>query len=304
MATENTTATTATPLRPIETRKLSDLKPHPRHSAIFHGLSHQRSRARIDDLIEDIRQRGLDRPIEVTVKNVVIDGHLRIEALRRLGRQEVAVHVRRDLGRDRAAIDRRHLQINADPSRFDQLERVHLAVQALEIERGRQYGELLPADQREFRTQVAEILGSSGSIVADYITIATAPQRVQEPFVMGRSSRAEAVRQARSQIASGVVIPATVPGGVASAEVASVPPPTPSLPLIDRGEALRKLIDALVEGMSALSGPDQRIRRGIVDPEHNIRVLRQFADFSREWISKFEAMSSPLQRSRQPQREP
>jgi hypothetical protein len=131
----------------------------------------------------------------------------------------------------------------------------------------------------------------------DYITIATAPQRVQEPFVMGRLSRAEAVRQARSQIASGVVIPATIPRGVAPVEVASVPPPDSIPPGVDRSEALRKLIDALEEGMSTISGPGQRIRRGTVDPEHNIRVLRQFSDFSREWTSRFEAMQSPIQRS-------
>jgi hypothetical protein len=183
MKTENAAPATETPSGPIETRKRADLKPHPRHNAIFHGFSHQRSRARINGLIEDIRQRGLVRPIEVSVKNVVIDGHLRIEALRRLGRDEVAVHVRRDLARDRAAIDRRHLEVNADPSRFDLLERVCLAVRALEIDGGLGYGELPPAGRRELHIRLAEVLGTSDRIVADYITIAAAPRSVQEPFV-------------------------------------------------------------------------------------------------------------------------
>jgi hypothetical protein len=324
MKTENATPAADTPSGPIETRRRADLKPHPRHSAIFHGLSGQRSRARVDDLIEDIRQRGLVRPVEVTVRDVVMDGHLRIEALRRLGRDEVAVQVRRDLGRDRAAIDRRHLQVNADPSRFDQLERVCLAVRAFEIERGLGYGELPPADRCELHTRLAEALGTSGRTAADYIAIAAAPRRVQEPFVMGRSSRAWAVSQARSLIASGVVIPATVPRGVTPPEVAAAPPPRPTRdaapaevaaappprpardaapaevaaaplprpvpPRIDRSEAQNGLIASLDEGMVTIFGPGQRIRCGLIDPEHGIRVLGQFSEFGRELKELLERM--------------
>jgi hypothetical protein len=134
---------------------------------------------------------------------------------------------------------------------------------------------------------LAEALGTSGRIVADYIAIAAAPQRVQEPFVMGRSSRAWAVSLARSLIASGVVIPATVPRGVAPAAVAPTPPSPKVLPRSDGGVALNKLIAALVGGMSALSEPAPRIRC-VGDHEHSIRVLRQFADFSRELTSRLE----------------
>jgi hypothetical protein len=172
-----------------------------------------------------------------------------------------------------------------------------MAVRLLEIEKDREYGKLLPDDRPELRERVAAILGKSGPIVADYITIALGSMRLQEEFSRGWWSRTGAARKARALIASRVVIPATIPRGVAPAEVASVPPPHSIPPSVDRSEALRKLIDALEEGMSALSGPGQRIRRGLVNPEHNLRVLRQFADFSREWISRFEAMSSPIQRS-------
>jgi hypothetical protein len=304
MKTVNTTPAAETPSGPIETRSRADLKPHPRHSAIFHGLSGQRSRARVDDLIEDIRQHGLVRPVEVTVRDVVIDGRLRMEALRRLGRGEVAVQVRRDPGRDRAAIDRRHLQVNADPSRFDLLERVCLAVRAFEIDGGLGYGELPPAGRRELHARLAEVLGTSGRIVADYVAIAAAPRRVQEPFVMGRSSRAWAVSQARSLIASGVVIPATVPRGVTPPEVVQGPPLHPIPLRISRSRELRDLIAALVEGMSTLADRGARLGCGVPDLEHNIRILRQFSDFSRELTTRLERMHPAIERSRQPEREP
>jgi len=97
----------------------------------------------------------------VNRQNVVIDGHLRIEALA-FGRQEVDVHVRSDLARDRAAIDRRHSRSRRSiPIR--QLERVHLAVQALEM-RGAPVRRGLPPPGVSFAHHLAEVLGTTAVV--------------------------------------------------------------------------------------------------------------------------------------------
>jgi hypothetical protein len=266
---------------PIEMRRLADLKPHPRHNDLFH----RRPYRSLDRLAADIRRHGLGRPVEVTVDNFVIDGHGRIEAVRRLGRKEIAVCVRRDLADDWVAIDRRHIEVNVDRPSSEKLDRVRLAVRMLEIEKGREFGKLLPADRPELRKRVAYILGTSGAKVADYITIAAAPMWLQRQLLPGATSLARVVGLARDLIATRN-------------------PPRPFRTYFDRSEELKKFIAALDEGMSAFAGGDYRITYGLVDHEDSLRVLGQFSDISRELMSRLEAKHAAIQKSRQQGRKP
>jgi hypothetical protein len=85
--------------RKIEMRQIADLKPHPKQAQLFgHTPRHQ-----IEELAADIRRNGQLQPGEVLPDNTLLAGHNRAEALRLLGRTEMAVWVRDDLANDPVA---------------------------------------------------------------------------------------------------------------------------------------------------------------------------------------------------------
>src|SRR3954452_12382219 len=77
----------------VEVVMIADLRPHPSHAKFDTQLSEDE----IDRLAQDIRQNGLQVPIEVTPDLDVICGHQRLRALKKLGRTQVRAWVRHDL---------------------------------------------------------------------------------------------------------------------------------------------------------------------------------------------------------------
>src|SRR4051812_42820141 len=73
--------------------RIEGLKAHPRQEAIFPG----RLRDGIEELAEDMRRRGLQRPIEVLPDGTVVTGHRRTWAAEVLGWEEIDAVVRDDL---------------------------------------------------------------------------------------------------------------------------------------------------------------------------------------------------------------
>ena len=89
--------------------RIGGLREHPRHREIDTQLSD----AEIDLLAEDIRANGQQTPIEVTPDGVIVCGHQRVRALKKLGREVAAARVRHDLaGAGAAAVEERMINDN------------------------------------------------------------------------------------------------------------------------------------------------------------------------------------------------
>ena len=79
--------------RTITRWPLEKLKPHPRQAELFDDLP---STKRVE-LAKNMREKGLQHPIEALPDGTIICGHQRFEAARRLGWKEIDVWVRDDL---------------------------------------------------------------------------------------------------------------------------------------------------------------------------------------------------------------
>jgi ParB-like chromosome segregation protein Spo0J len=104
----------------FETRRLDELKSHPRQDELFSNLNE----AEFEKLKQSV-DGGLNVPIEITTDNVVIDGHQRLRAARELGWETIDVWVRDDLP-DQKAIDQRHIEANLDRRQLTRLDQARL----------------------------------------------------------------------------------------------------------------------------------------------------------------------------------
>src|SRR4051794_19579907 len=88
---------------------IADLTPHPDQDRLFRALEGEE----FESFVESMRD-GLHVPIEVTPDGMVISGHQRHRAAKKLGWAEITAWVRDDLAGDNAAIARRHIEANLD----------------------------------------------------------------------------------------------------------------------------------------------------------------------------------------------
>src|SRR5262249_39352521 len=72
--------------RPMETRKVCDLKPHPENAKVYGDDPDEK-------LIESVRKKGVIFPLLITKGNVIIGGHRRCLAAKLVGLEEVPVTV-------------------------------------------------------------------------------------------------------------------------------------------------------------------------------------------------------------------
>ncbi len=79
----------------IETRKLSDIKPYEKNAK-------KHPKEQIEALAAQITAHGFDVPIVVDAQGVIIKGHGRWAALKKLGRKDAPVIVRTDLSEAQA----------------------------------------------------------------------------------------------------------------------------------------------------------------------------------------------------------
>src|SRR5438309_2044030 len=70
-----------------------DLRPHPRQSEFFSGMTE----LQLKELAKAIQRDGLEQPLEILSDGTVISGHQRLKAVRLLDWPEVPVIVRSDL---------------------------------------------------------------------------------------------------------------------------------------------------------------------------------------------------------------
>lgn len=181
MTRKTSQTTTAKKIR-TESRRLRDLKPHPRQGLDFGDLPEDDFQA----LVKDIQTRGLKHKIVILRNNVIISGHQRRRALLSLGIDRYDVIVRYDLDPDdEDAVEREYLAENCTRRQLTPLRKAKLALRMMEIDQKQERGALLRCSNATARERVGKALGMSGRNLARYLAILQAPPELQKAFDEG-----------------------------------------------------------------------------------------------------------------------
>jgi hypothetical protein len=199
--------------KPIESRKLDDLKAHPMQAA----LSPEPSPAEIEQLATILKRDGMDKPVEILPDGTILCGNDHVVAAKHLGWQEIDVWVRHDLAaQGKGAAERRLIESNlarqADPL---SKARCYAALKRLEYR-----GTLPQCARAELRKELVTKLRVSGRSVDRLLRVVTGtPLEIQDAVVTGKLALTLAVKVAgltepkRKQLAAEIragVDPATV----------------------------------------------------------------------------------------------
>ena len=163
----------------IESRRLDELKSHPRQAKLFSDLNE----AEFDRLKQSLG-KGLDFPIEITSENVVIDGHQRLRAARELGWETIQVWVRDDL-MDSQAVDQRHIEANLDRRQLTRLEQARLIKALCDLERA-----IRPRRRAAYlgdvRDRIGKRFGIDGRTAQRWMNLLQTPPEIQNAFSQGK----------------------------------------------------------------------------------------------------------------------
>lgn len=154
-------------------RRVSELRPHPLQTEVFHDLSEVELRA----LADDIKANGLRHPIEITPDGVVICGHQRLRAVKLLGWKMIRCVVRRDLAdQGREAVERRLVEDNLNRRNLGKLGIVRAAAALMKVvDKDAVKGTTL-------RDYVAARFNISGRTVDRHLKYLAVPPAIQEAW--------------------------------------------------------------------------------------------------------------------------
>lgn len=166
----------------VEKRAVCDLHEHPEQPDLIGDVSE----GELSDLVESIRQNGLQHPIEILPDGTVVAGHQRLRAVKILGWTEVDVVVRDDLaqaGED--AVVMYLIEDNLHRRQMDPLAIARAYRYLKVIERDRDYAELSYDDRRDIRDRIAARLGGhySGRTLDRYEQVLDMPRAVQDAVI-------------------------------------------------------------------------------------------------------------------------
>jgi hypothetical protein len=75
-----------------------DIKPSPENDEVYGQVGSDDGG--LDDLVQSIRDRGLEEPLILTADGYILSGHRRFEACQRLGMDEIPCRIKRDIRRE------------------------------------------------------------------------------------------------------------------------------------------------------------------------------------------------------------
>jgi ParB family transcriptional regulator, chromosome partitioning protein len=163
----------------IESRRVEDLKSHPRQAELFSDLNE----AEFERLKQSL-SKGLNAPIKITDDDTVIDGHQRLRAARELGWQEIQVWVGDDLP-NQQAIDQRHIEANLDRRQLNRIEQARLIRELCDLERKNR-----PRRHHAFlgdvRDRIGRRFGMDGRTAQRWMNILETPREVQDAVSQGK----------------------------------------------------------------------------------------------------------------------
>ena len=123
-------------------------------------------------------KKGLNIPIEITVDDVVIDGHQRLREAKELGWEKIEVWVRDDL-EDERAINQRHIEANLERRQLTKLEQARLIKAMYDLER-RERPRRRADQPGDIRDRIAKRFGIDGRTAERWMNLLDTPPAIQE----------------------------------------------------------------------------------------------------------------------------
>ena len=164
-------------IKKIANRKISSLRPYPKQSDFFPDISEQ-DLARLADSME---RNGLLEPIEILPNGLVISGHQRIKAAKRLGWERIHCWVRYDL--EKAGPEAVELRFHEANDRRDltPLEKAKSYRRQMQLSRSRprRNGHV----QGDLRDYLSKQFGLSGRTLDRWERLLDTPSEVQRAVV-------------------------------------------------------------------------------------------------------------------------
>jgi ParB family chromosome partitioning protein len=166
----------------IESWPIANLSDHPDQAKMFHDLDGPE----FDAFVTSIKRDGLYTPIWVTPAGVIIDGHQRVRAARKLGWPAIKAWVRDDLAGDKDAIARAHLDANQNRRQLGPLDKARTLKRQMELDRKRERRPLTAKETLEWRDRVGQRMGMSGRHAGRLLNIVTCPMPIQKAVSDGK----------------------------------------------------------------------------------------------------------------------
>ncbi len=204
--------------RPGETtRPLGELRAHA-EAGVVPALAGGEYRA----LLEDIRERGVLTPLEITEAGVVLDGHERLRAARELGLRELPVRTVSPADEFeymlRSSLIRRHLSGSQRAALVVELAEYRLArEEGKERRRANLHGSpdvvALPHRGERTREWAARLAGVSPRTIQDAATVREGDPALFEQVKAGTQTAEQAARRVRQARKRAQLGPAVMPEG-------------------------------------------------------------------------------------------
>jgi len=164
------------------------LKPHPRQAETFPDLPD----ADLDALAADMAANGLQHPIEILPGGVILAGHQRVRAAKKLGWKEIDVVVRHDLAAaGDVATTAYFIGDNLNRRQLSPLAKARCVAELIELEAGRRIEDMYGEDRDNVKKTVAQRMGMSQRNLNRYLLALKAPLPIQMAFERGHLSLTE-----------------------------------------------------------------------------------------------------------------
>ena len=162
---------------------LHDLKPHPDQKLLFVGLND----AGIAELAEDILKRGLQNPIEILPRGLIVNGHQRFLACKLLGWDHIPVYIRHDFtDQPETAVNENIVQDNLQRKHLHPLEIARGYVQLRKLfEEQKAAGIDCPFTLPDLRSNLVRRFNISGRTLDRYLAALKAPSIIQNLCIQG-----------------------------------------------------------------------------------------------------------------------
>lgn len=163
--------------RKNETRRLEELSEHPRQQELAGDISE----AALAELARDMKNRGLQQPIEILRDGTIVAGHQRVKAAKKLGWTEIEVVIRDDLAEaDDPEVLFHLVADNALRRQADAIATARAYRALKELDQHREWNDLRHDDRRDTRDRIGKVLGKTGRNLDRLVQLLDLPRSIQD----------------------------------------------------------------------------------------------------------------------------
>lgn len=160
----------------IRRRCISELRPHPKQAETYGDLPPHE----FEELKNDIANRGVRTPIEITKDGIIVDGHQRVRACRELGIKKIDAIICHHQTQD--DIDESFVLGNLMRRHLDPIAKAKAIATLVDIERRRSGVDLAGESGHDLRDRIAKRLGGkfSGRTIGRYMQLLRLAAAIRE----------------------------------------------------------------------------------------------------------------------------